>query len=108
LHLDAAHLSTEDELSVLQQVETLNAIPLQAQGGTYAFDYVASRATPEHVGGTIDAVGAISLQRHDQVAFPGPGGCPICLAATSRIATPDGPVPVTDLRAGTRAWPVDG
>ncbi|TMD14120.1 MAG: hypothetical protein E6J00_06155 [Chloroflexi bacterium] len=107
LHLDAGHLSTEDELSVLQQAETLNAILLQAQGGAYAFDYVASRATPEHVSGTIDAGGAISLQRHDRVSFPGPGGCPICLAATSRIDTPDGPVPVTRLLAGMRVWTLD-
>lgn len=107
LHLDAAHLSTEDELSILQQAESLNAIPLQAQAGAYAFDYVASRATPEHVSGTIDAGGAISLQRHDRVSFPGPGGCPICLAATSRIDTPDGPVPVTRLLAGMRVWTLD-
>jgi len=107
LHLDAAHLSTEDELSILQQAETLNAIPLQAQAGAYAFDYVASRATPEHVRGTIDAGGAISLQGHDRVAFPGPGGCPICLAASSRIDTPEGPVPVTRLLAGMRVWTLD-
>src|SRR6266853_2574105 len=32
---------------------------------------------------------------------------PICLAATTRIATPDGAIPVSDLRAGMLVWTVD-
>jgi Hint domain-containing protein len=107
LHLDASHLTTDDELSILRQEEMLNAVPLQPQDHAYAFDYVASRSTPEHVSGTIDSGGAISLTRHDRVAFPGPGGCPICLAATTRIATPDGPLPITALAAGMRVWTLD-
>ena len=107
LHLDAAHLSTEDDLSILQQEELLNAVPLQPQDHAYAFDYVASRSTPEHVSGTIDSSGGITLTRHDRVTFPGPGGCPICLAATTRIATPQGPLPITALTTGMRVWTLD-
>jgi hypothetical protein len=77
LHLDSARLSAEDKLNILQQVETLRAITLQAQANAYGFDYVASRSTPEHVRGTIDSTGRIDLRQHDQVRFPGPGGCPV-------------------------------
>jgi hypothetical protein len=35
---------------------------------------------------------------------PPPGGCPICLAAGTRIATPDGDVAVEDVRVGMVVW----
>lgn len=107
LHLDAAHLSTDDDRNILQQAEILNALPLQPQGQDYRFDYIAARSTPEHVSGSIDSSGGITLERHDQVTFPGPGGCPICLAAQDRIAAPGGPIQVSQLRPGMRVFSLD-
>lgn len=34
-------------------------------------------------------------------------GCPVCLAAHTEIATPDGPVAVTNLAPGMLVWSVD-
>ena len=105
--LDAAHLTADDDRRIVQQVQMLQALPLQADGQVFRFDYIAGRPSPEHVVGTIDDHGVISLESHDPTPFPGRGGCPICLAATTRIGTPDGPILVSDLRAGMLVWTVD-
>src|SRR6266513_1787182 len=104
--LDAAHLTADDDRRIVQQVQVLQALPLQADGQLFRFDYIAGRPSTEHVVGTIDDHGVISLESHDPTQFPGRGGCPICLAATTRIATPDGAIPVSDLRAGMLVWTV--
>jgi len=91
--LDAAHLTVDDERRILEQADVLQALRLTPQGQLFRFDYIAGRPSPEHVVGTIDGHGAITLESHDPTSFPGPGGCPICLAATARIATPMGRSP---------------
>ncbi len=106
-HLDAASLTPENDRRILQQVQLLEALLLQVQGQLYRFDYIAGRPSPEHVVGTIDGHGAISLESHDPTQFPARGGCPICLAAGDRIATPNGQVPVTQLRPGMLIWTAD-
>jgi hypothetical protein len=40
----------------------------------------------------------------DSRTATGHPACPICLAASTRIATPRGPVRVTDVRLGTIVW----
>jgi hypothetical protein len=105
--LDAAHLTANDDRRILQQADVLNALRLQPEGQTFRFDYIASRPATEHVVGTIDAHGAISLESHDPTPFPGRYGCPICLAAADRIATPNGEVPVAELQAGMLVWTMD-
>lgn len=105
--LDAAHLTADDDRRILEQVQLLEALRLQVEGQLFRFDYIAGRPSPEHVVGTIDAHGAISLESHDPTSFPGRGGCPICLAAGDRIATPNGEVPVVELRPGMLVWTMD-
>ncbi len=105
--LDATHLTADDDRRILQQVQLLEALRLQAEGQLFRFDYIAGRPSPEHVVGTIDAHGAISLESHDPTPFPGRGGCPICLVAADRIATPNGEVPVAELRPGVLVWTMD-
>jgi hypothetical protein len=105
--LDAAHLTANDDRRILQQAQLLAALQLSMDGQLYRFDYTAGRPSPEHVVGTIDVHGAISLESHDPTPFPGRGGCPICLAAADRIATPNGEIPVTELRPGMLVWTID-
>jgi hypothetical protein len=105
--LDAAHLTAADDRRVLEQAQLLQALRLQPEGQLFRFDYIAGRPSPEHVVGTIDAHGAISLESHNPTPFPGRGGCPICLAAGTRIATPNGEVPVVQLRPGMLVWTID-
>jgi len=105
--LDAAHLTANDERRILEQADVLQALGLTAEGQLFRFDYIAGRPSPEHVVGTIDGHGTISLESHDPTRFPGRGGCPICLAATARIATPNGEIPVAELHPGMLVWTID-
>jgi hypothetical protein len=105
--LDAAHLTAADDRRILQQADLLGALLLQPDGQTFRFDYIAARPSPEHVVGTIDSHGTINLESHDPTPFPGRYGCPICLAAGDRIATPNGEIPVTELRPGMLVWTID-
>jgi hypothetical protein len=106
-HLNASNLSTDDERLILEQLDTLQALSLAPQGHNFGFDYIADRSGAHHVGGSIDQSGAITLAFSNATTFPGPGGCPICLAATDLIATPSGNIVVTDLRAGMQVWTLD-
>jgi hypothetical protein len=106
--LDAANLSANDDRRILEQADVLQVLGLQAEGQLFRFDYIAARPSPEHVVGTIDGHGAISLESHDPTQFPGRGGCPICLAAKDLIATPNGQIPVTELQPGMLVWTIDG
>jgi hypothetical protein len=105
--LDAAHLTANDERRILEQADVLQALRLTPEGQLFRFDYIAGRPSPEHVVGTIDSHGAISLESHDPTQFPARGGCPICLAAGDRIATPNGEVLVAELRPGMLVWTMD-
>jgi hypothetical protein len=106
----ATSFTDAQKLEIYREWKMLVTIPLEAQGGgLYAFDYLAQPVGNSGTGtestGTIDASGQI------QVASQGPGGppnCPICLARGTRIATPDGNVPVEDVRLGQTVWTIDG
>jgi hypothetical protein len=105
--LDAAHLTANDDRRILDQAQVLQALRLQPEGQLFRFDYIAARPSPEHVVGTIDDHGTITLESHDPTPFPGRYGCPICLAAADLIATPNGQIRVSDLRPGMLVWTVD-
>jgi hypothetical protein len=106
-HMDADHLTYQDETRILEQRDRLAHLSLTARGDLFGFDYIAAHPQPTHVAGTIDKAGAISLEKEDPTKFPGPGGCPICLAAGTSIDTPSGPVPVTRLSTGMLVWTLD-
>lgn len=107
-HLDAARLDYQDELLVLHQATVLTVLDLKPQGNRYRFDYIAGGSATRHVLGTVDTTGDISLDSADPTTFPGPGGCPVCLAAWDRVGGPSGPAPVSSLHAGDLIWTLDG
>ena len=69
------------------------------------FEYELSIGAP---GGEPDqtVVGVVALDGtvHERSRRPRRGGCPICLEAGTRIATPGGDVPVTLIRPGEVVW----
>jgi len=102
-HLDAANLTAADNLHILGQSALLNAVPLTPDGGRYRFAYEMVGPPTANVTGTIDSAGVIGLASHQ----PAPRRpCPVCLAQWTRIATPSGALPVTEIRPGTMVWTV--
>jgi len=104
-HLDAASLSAADDLRILSQASALAAVQLTSRGDRYGFAYEVVGPPTAEVSGTIDASGSIAMtSRRPAPRRP----CPICLARWTRIATPAGEVPVTEIVPGMAVWTVDG
>lgn len=100
--------TSEQVLAIYRDWKMLRTLVLMDADGRFTFDYMAA-ADPSaksgfHVIGSIDADGAITVDRRDP---SGPLLCPICLARGTLIATPEGPRPVEDLRVGTAVWTAD-
>ncbi len=98
---------SDDDRRIVRQAEVLGALSLRPDGRLLHFDFIAAGSQPRHVAGTIDDSGGITLEHDDATTFPPRGGCPICLAATDRIATPRGQLLVTDLHRGALVWTLD-
>ncbi len=102
--------SDDQKLDIYRSWKQLNAIFLEpTTDARFRFDYLSVPAPGASEGqrtvGTIDPTGTLNIE---QQAPAGEPPCPICLAAGTRIATPDGEVAVEDIRVGMRVWSLDG
>ena len=105
-----AHLSlknqtsfTDDQkLQIYREYKRLNALQLQLAGDQYQFQFMTGGQGQQgyHIQGTIDGSGRINVEQKT----PGFATCPICLAAHTRIDTPQGPVFVEDIKPGDPVW----
>ena len=90
-------------LAVYRAWKMLNALVLEPDGDELHFDAIFAPAqnaqTGTHVAGRISHDGSISVLQQEA---SGPPPCPICLAEGTRIATPDGDVPVERLVVGSQ------
>jgi len=104
-HLPSGDLTDAQKLVVYRAWKLLRAVTLTQAGAGYSFLYrVQSKggsAAYEMVSGTVRVDGVVTVSSR---APSGPPNCPICLAASTMIATPNGPVRVTDVRVGTIVW----
>jgi len=103
--LPAGDLTDAQKLVVYRAWKLLRAVTLTPSGADYSFLYrVQSKggsAAYEMVSGTVRVDGVVMVGSR---TASGPPNCPICLAASTMIATPNGPVRVTDVRVGTIVW----
>jgi hypothetical protein len=104
-NLPSGDLTDAQKLIVYRAWKLLRALTLTQAGAGYSFQYrVQSKggsAAYEMVSGTVRVDGVVTVGSR----MPsGPPNCPICLAASTEIATPTGPVRVTDVRVGTIVW----
>lgn len=104
-HLPSGDLTDAQKLTAYRAWKLLRVVGLTGAGNGYSFEYrVQSKtggAAYEMVGGTVRADGAVTVT--SRVAS-GPPPCPICLAASTLIATPAGPMRVTEVRVGMVVW----
>lgn len=103
--LPSGDLTDAQKLIVYRAWKLLRAVTLTPSGGDHSFQYrVQSKggtAAYEMVAGTVRVDGVVKVSSRTP---SGPPNCPICLAASTMIATPNGPVRVTDVRVGTIVW----
>ncbi|MGA8922284.1 MAG: hypothetical protein WB682_03990 [Candidatus Dormiibacterota bacterium] len=103
--LPAGDLTDAQKLTLYRAWKLLRALTLAPRGADYSFQYVAQPAGAaagyQMVAGTVRVDGLVTVTSRT----PGrPPMCPICLAAATMIATPNGPVRVTDVRPGMVVW----
>ena len=97
-HLTPDPASPPFRLAVFHAYQTLQAITVAPSGDSYRFEIPTTNRTL--ISGTIDRFGSITLTS----SHPLLGGCPICLAVGTTISTPNGPIPVSQLRVGMPIW----
>jgi hypothetical protein len=101
--LPTGDLTDDQKLAVYRAWKLLRAVVLTQSGSDYAFDYRVQPSTNVYqmVSGTVRQDGTVTVSARTNTTRP---LCPICLAASALIATPNGPVRVTDVRVGTIVW----
>lgn len=104
--LPAGDLTDAQKLAVYRAWKLLRAVTLTTAGdGVYSFQYrvqtTGAAAGYQLVAGTVRVDGFVTVSSRTPSRPP---ECPICLAAGTTIATPEGPVRVTDVRPGMLVW----
>lgn len=108
-HLLSGDLTDDQKLVLYRAWKLIRAIPLTQEGDQYSFSYRTNQTTTNSalyqlVSGSVRVDGVVSIASRTTTTAP---NCPICLAATTLIATPHGAVRVTDVRVGMTVWTED-
>lgn len=103
-HLPSGDLTDAQKLAVYRAYKLLRALTLTQNGNVNAFEFRAGRqgqSLIQLVKGTVRIDGVVTVT---STTLSGKPNCPICLAASTQIATPSGPVRVIDIRPGMLVW----
>jgi hypothetical protein len=104
-HLPSGALTDDQKLVLYRAWKLLRALTLTQAGGDYSFSYrVLSKggAASYLMGiGTVRVDGVVTVSSRTPTGAP---PCPICLAASTVISTPNGTVQVTDIKSGMVVW----
>jgi hypothetical protein len=109
--LSTTDVNDQEKLIIYRAYKNLNALTLNQSGDAYAFSFRAhpasGAATYSLVTGTVRVDGVVTVSSSTPTGAP---NCPICLAAATRISTPNGDVRVTEIKPGMLVWTpgVDG
>ena len=108
-HLPPGDLTDDQKLVLYRAWKLIRAITLTQEGDQYKFSYRTNQSTTnsalyQMVSGTVRVDGVVTIASRDNTSAP---NCPICLAASTLISTPNGPVSVTDIRRGMTVWTED-
>ena len=104
-NLPSGDLDEAQKLTVYRAFKRLRALVLTKGGDSYTFEIriqtKGSNNAVELVDGSVRVDGVVTIASRTPSGMP---PCPICLAAATLIATPDGDVRVTDVKPGTLVW----
>jgi hypothetical protein len=105
-HLPSGELTDAQKLVLYRAWKLLEKIPLTPEGDSYKFSYLTNQTTTnsaqyQQVSGTVKVDGTVNIASRTPAGAP---NCPICLAASTLVSTPGGPVLVTDIRPGMKVW----
>ncbi|HEY8864557.1 MAG TPA: hypothetical protein VIO37_10355 [Candidatus Dormibacteraeota bacterium] len=105
-HLPSGELTDAQKLVLYRAWKRLRAVTLTAApGGDYSFSYrvqsTSGSASYLMVSGTVRVDGVVTVVSRTPTTAP---NCPICLAASTLISTPNGDVRVTDVEPGMLVW----
>jgi hypothetical protein len=104
-HLSDSNVNDQEKLVIYRVYKHLNALTLTRSGDNYAFNVrvLVSTGSASYlkVAGTARVDGVVTVSSRTPT---GPPNCPICLAAGTLIATPNGNVRVTDIQPGMIVW----
>jgi hypothetical protein len=103
-NLPSGDLTDTQKVTAYRAYKLLNALALAQSGNEYGFDLRVrpqGAATIELVKGTVRVDGVVAVTSRTP---SGPPPCPICLAASTLIATPGGAVRVVDVKPGILVW----
>ncbi len=99
--LPSGDLSDAQKLTLYRAYKKLHALLLTSSAGGYSFHYTALANGYFDVTGTVSNAGTVSVASRNPGHAP---MCPICLAASTLIETPSGPVAVTKVEVGMVVW----
>ena len=107
-HLPSGDPDEAQKLTLYRAFKRLRVLVLTKSDDSYKFEIrvqAQSANRVELVDGSVRVDGAITITSRTSSAMP---PCPICLAASTLIATPHGNVRVTDLTQGSIVWTASG
>jgi hypothetical protein len=99
-------LTESQRLAAYRDHKKLNVIVMTAVSGGYQYELSTSVSGGEP-DQTVTGLVTVAGEVREGSRRPRPGGCPICLEAGARIATPGGDVPVDRIQPGDVLWTVD-
>ncbi len=104
-HLPSGELDDAQKLTLYRAFKRLRVLKLTPSGDAYSFAYTAisSSSSFSAVQGTVRTDGTVTVASSTPGSRP---NCPICLAATTLIATPEGPRLVTSVTPGMLVWTI--
>lgn len=104
-HLSDSNVNDLEKLVIYRVYKNLNALTLTKAGDSYSFSVRvhSTNGTASYllVTGTVRVDGVVTVSSRTPTGAP---PCPICLAASTLISTPNGAVRVTDIKPGMLVW----
>jgi hypothetical protein len=99
-----AQYTDEEKLLIYRQHKLLTiAFQMTPADSHYNFVVHVGQGQGERIEGTISNTGDIKITKRE----PSINTCPICLSKRTLIATPDGQIPVEQIKEGMTVWTLD-